>query len=117
MATNKTSSKSQKQSGAITGIFRGRIITSDFFIRHWSVVALVCCMMLIYIHNRYECTTRMEQIQRLEKQLEIDETELMRERATYMSRIRESSMTEMIQRHNLGLKIQEQPPYHVNIVK
>ncbi len=102
-----------KQQSVVKRIFHGRVITSDFFIKHWTVVILACGMILVYIHNRYECTTRMEQIQQLERKLEIAETELIRERATYMSRIRESSMTEMVQRLNLGLTVQEQPPYHI----
>lgn len=49
---------------------------------------------LIYITNRYQCLTRMEDIRKLEQELEIVETERIRERSTYMSRIRESSMQE-----------------------
>ena len=105
--------KNKRQPGIINRIVSGRIITSDLFIDNWKAVTLACIMMLIYIHNRYECTTRMETIQRLENRLEIAETELMRERSTYMSRIRESSMVELVERHGLRLKVQEQPPYHI----
>jgi hypothetical protein len=112
MAKNEKKSTAST-SGLTTRLFHGRIITSDFFINHWGTVLLVCIMMLVYIRNRYECTIRMETIQQLEQKLEIEETELMRERATYMSRIRESSMTELVNKQNLGLQVQERPPYHI----
>ena len=53
----------------------------------------------------------MEDIRKLEQELEIVETERIRERSTYMSRIRESSMQEMVDTMHLNLKIQDQPPY------
>lgn len=68
-------------------------------------------MLLVFITNRYQCLTRMEEIRKLEQTLEVIETERIRERSTYMSRIRESSMQELVDTMNLHLKIQDQPPY------
>lgn len=91
----------------------GRILSSDFFVVHWKSVLLAMFMVLIYINNRYQCATRMEQIRRLEQQLEIVETERIRERSRYMSQIRESSMQNLVKKMNLGLAIQDQPPYKI----
>ena len=66
-------------------------------------------MVLIYITNRYQCLTRMEEIRRLEQELEVVETERIRVRSTYMSRIRESSMQEMVDTMHLNLRIQDKP--------
>ena len=68
-------------------------------------------MLLVFITNRYQCLTRMEEIRKLEQTLEVVETERIRERSTYMSRIRESSMQELVDTMHLHLKIQDQPPY------
>ena len=91
----------------------GRILSSDFFINHWKSVLLALFMILIYINNRYQCATRMEHIRKLEQRLEIVETERIRERSEYMSRIRESSMQELVEQMRLGLAIQDQPPYKI----
>ena len=70
-------------------------------------------MVLIYITNRYQCLTRMEEIRRLEQELEVVETERIRVRSTYMSRIRES-MQEMVDTMHLNLRIQDKPPYKLS---
>ena len=92
---------------------QGRILSSDFFINHWKSVLLALFMILICINNRYQCATRMEQIRKLEQRLEIVETERIRERSEYMSRIRESSMQTLVEKMNLGLAVQDQPPYTI----
>ena len=71
-------------------------------------------MVMIYITNRYQCLTRMEHIRALEQELEIVETERIRVKSIYMSRIRESSMQEMVDTMHLNLRVQDQPPYRLS---
>lgn len=92
----------------------GRILSMDFFRRHWLPVLGVVVMLMIYITNRYTCQTQMETIQRLEKQLEVAKTERVREKSSYMSRIRESKMQHKVDSLGLGLTVQEQPPYRLS---
>ncbi|MDE5635949.1 MAG: hypothetical protein K2I52_06565 [Muribaculaceae bacterium] len=92
---------------------RGRLISTDFFSRHWITVALLVLMFVWYITNKYECQTSMETIQKLEKELEIVRTERVREQSSYMSRIRESSMLQLVRRNRLDLQIQDTPPYKI----
>lgn len=66
---------------------------------------------MVYITNRYQCLTRMEEIRKLEHELEIVQTERIRERSEYMSRIRESSMQELVDTMHLNLRVQDKPPY------
>lgn len=105
--------KSRKTGKVIKRTIMGRFLSVDFFFSHWKAVLLGMIMVLAYITNRYQCLTRMEEIRRLEQQLEIVETERIRERSTYMSRIRESSMQTMVDSLHLQLRIQDQPPYHL----
>ncbi|MDE6283880.1 MAG: hypothetical protein K2L97_07830 [Muribaculaceae bacterium] len=93
----------------------GQILSTDFFRRHWLPVLGVIAMLMIYITNRYTCQTQMETIQRLEKQLEVAKTERIREKSTYMSRIRESRMQHKVDSLRLGLTVQEQPPYSLHL--
>ncbi|MFG6380982.1 MAG: hypothetical protein K1V87_02620 [Muribaculum sp.] len=101
----------KKNDNIIKKALNGRVLSSDFFLRHWKAVLTVMVMLLVFITNRYQCLTRMEEIRKLEQTLEVVETERIRERSTYMSRIRESSMQELVDTMHLHLKIQDQPPY------
>lgn len=93
----------------------GRILSMDFFRRHWLAVLGVVAMLMIYITNRYTCQTQMETIQRLERELEVAKTERVREKSAYMSRIRESKMQHKIDSLRLGLTVQDQPPYRLSL--
>lgn len=92
----------------------GRMLSLDFFRRHWLAVLGVVAMLMIYITNRYTCQTQMETIQRLERELEVAKTERIREKSTYMSRIRESKMQHRVDSLGLGLTVQERPPYRLS---
>lgn len=91
----------------------GRLLSTDFFRRHWLPVLGVVAMLMIYITNRYTCQTQMETIQRLERELEVAKTERVREKSTYMSRIRESKMQHKVDSLRLGLTVQDRPPYRI----
>lgn len=93
----------------------GRVLSTDFFRRHWLPVLGVVAMLMIYITNRYTCQTQMETIQRLERELEVAKTERIREKSTYMSRIRESKMQQRVDSLHLGITVQERPPYRLSI--
>lgn len=114
MAQAASKSKKIKDDNLLVKLINGRLLSSDFFARHWKSVLLVILMVLIYITNRYQCLTRMEEIRRLEQELEVVETERIRVRSTYMSRIRESSMQEMVDTMHLNLRIQDKPPYKLS---
>ena len=117
MAQAAGKSKKIKNDNLLVKLINGRLLSSDFFARHWKSVLLAILMVLIYITNRYQCLTRMEEIRRLEQELEVVETERIRVRSTYMSRIRESSMQEMVDTMHLNLRIQDKPPYKLRMKK
>ncbi|MDE5634587.1 MAG: hypothetical protein K2I51_07980 [Muribaculaceae bacterium] len=95
------------------GALHGRVLSLDFMRRNWLLVLAVTTMLMIYITSRYTCQTQMETIQRLERDLEVVKTERIREKSTYMSRIRESQMQHLADSMRLGLTIQEQPPFRL----
>ena len=92
----------------------GRIISIDFFRRNWWVVLGVVVMLMVYITNRYTCQTQMERIRTLERELEVAKAERVRAKSAYMSKIRESSIQEMVDSLGLGITVQEQPPYRLS---
>lgn len=109
---NTTRQKAKRDTWMLRAL-HGRVLSVDFFRRNWMVVVGVVAMLMIYITNRYQCQTQMEHIRKLETQLEVARTERVRAKSAYMSRIRESSMQEMVDSLRLQLTVQEQPPYEL----
>lgn len=94
-------------------MFRGQILSSDFFARHWLPVVLGVVVAMVYITTKYTCQINMEKIAELERKLEIVNNEKSRERSAFMGRIRETSMQQMVDSLHLNLKVQAQPPYKI----
>ncbi|MCF0219638.1 MAG: hypothetical protein HUK14_07630 [Muribaculaceae bacterium] len=109
--------KKKTKTGIFEGVrkfWHGQLISSDFFARHWLAIVIGFLFIMSYISTKYVCQTRMEEIKKLEKELEIAETESVRERSVYMGRTCESAMQELVDSMHLNLQIQEQPPYLVS---
>lgn len=98
----------------ITRLFRGQVLSSDFFARHWLPVLICIVVIMVYITTKYTCQTNMEKIAALERTLEIVNNEKARERSAFMGRIRETSMQQMVDSLHLNLKVQSQPPYKIS---
>lgn len=108
----KEKEKSTEKKGNIFGrVIYGQIISSDFFARHWLAAFAALTVIMVFITNKYNCQTKMEEIRRLNTELEIAKTERIRVRSIYMSRIRESSMQHLVDSLGLNLHVQERPPY------
>jgi hypothetical protein len=89
----------------------GELLTLDLFLKHWIRIFLFVAMIIIFISSKYECQTCMEDIKTLKRDLEIIETECVRVKGEYMSRVRESYMAHLVDSMRLNLKVQEQPPF------
>ncbi len=89
----------------------GQIISVDFFKRHWLGVLCIVALLLMYISTKYICQTRIEMIDKLNRQLEVVKAERVRVRSEYMGRTSESAMQQMVDSLNLGLESRERPPY------
>jgi len=99
---------------ALGRVLHGNIVTYDFFARHKLAIFAILTLTMFYIITKYQSMTGIETIRRLENELEIVKTERIRERSTYMSRIRESSMAELADSIHPGLSIHAAPPYEIH---
>lgn len=97
----------------LSKIIEGRMVTGDFFARHWMQIFVIIAMVLVYITNRYSCQRSMEQIRLLNNRLDVVQTESYRVRGEYMGRIRESEMRRNLDSLGLNLSVQNRPPYHI----
>lgn len=110
MASNKQSTPSSE---FFSRLIHGQLISSRFFARNWLVIFTGVVIVLMYITNKYNTQTKMEEIRALNTELEVVKTERIRAKSAFMSRIRESRMQEMVDSLGLGLTVQDRPPYKV----
>lgn len=75
------------------------------------LIFLISVLSLIGL--RYSTQTKMQQIKSLNKELQIAESDKIRNKAKYMSLIRETEMQQLIKQHNLDIDFQEQPPFEI----
>lgn len=114
----KKQSTSTKASGKspINGLLHGRWLSSRFFSRNWGVILTATVMIIFYIATRYQCLAEMEEIQKLQHRLSVIHSEQVRERALYMSNIRETVMSRRLEALGLDLKVRERPPYRITLM-
>ncbi|MDE6755881.1 MAG: hypothetical protein K2J66_01925 [Muribaculaceae bacterium] len=114
MATNTTK---KKKSSLIGTAVRGGWLSTRFFSRNWGIILALVILVMIYITNRYQCLTAMENIQKLNKELEVVKSERIRQKSAYMNAIREKTMLKSIHDAGLDLTHRDQPPYKLHISK
>lgn len=114
MATEKVK---KKKGSVISSAVRGRWLSTRFFSRNWGIILALVVLVMIYITNRYQCLTAMENIQKLNKELEVIKSERIRQKSEYMNAIREKTMQKNIREAGLDLTHREQPPFKLKITK
>lgn len=114
MATEKVK---KKKGSVISSAVRGRWLSTRFFSRNWGIILALVVLVMIYITNRYQCLTAMENIQKLNKELEVIKSERIRQKSEYMNAIREKTMQKSIRDAGLDLTHRDQPPFKLKITK
>lgn len=111
MADTATKTNTRSKASLLQRTTFGSIINIDFFLRNWLIVLLVVGLVIFYISGKYMVQTNRAEIKKLEHRLEVVETECIRTRENYMSRIRESNLIEMVDTAHLYLRVQDKKPY------
>lgn len=111
---NENGHASGTSSSVLRQIMYGQIVSGDFFARNWMALLLLVMMALVYIASKYTCQTKMEQVRRLNSELERVSSESIRAKSEYMGKVRESAMQQMVDTLHLGLAVSENPPFIVN---
>lgn len=104
-------STKDKKDNIFKRIFQGRIVSSDFFLKHWVTIALILVIAFIYISTKYTCQLRKEKIIVLKKDLNNAKTDCVKYSADFKSQIREAKMKSLVDSMKLNLVQAEQPPY------
>ena len=116
---NKTEKQKQKHHSPdwIADIRYGRSLSVDFFRRNAWLLMVFIVSILALMGLRYKTKTKMEEIKRLNKELQLAESSKLQEKAAYMSLIRETEMRRLVEEKGLGLEFQEYPPYELILDK
>lgn len=107
----------EKAAGVFSDLRYGKTVSVNFFKTNaWLLLAFIA-IVLALMGMRYKTKTKMEEIKKLEKELVKAESDKLREKAAYMSLIRETEMMRLVRKNQLGLIFQEQPPYDITLVE
>ena len=98
----------------VRSILSGGVLNSDFFYRHKLKFFLLLTVIMFFISTKYQCQTGMETIRKLEKKVAVVKAETVREKALYMSRVRESSIAAIADTVCPGLQVQPQPTFSLS---
>lgn len=112
MATEKSTPKKKSVKGFL---LHGEFLSTRFFIRNWGIILAIVVLVMLYITNRYQCITAMENIQRLNREIDVVKSEAIRQKSSYMNAIREKTMQASIRQAGLDLTHRDQPPYKLVI--
>lgn len=111
---NKVKGKSASL-GLMKDLRYGRTLSLDFFRQNAWLLMLFVVAILSLMGLRYKTKTKMEEIKRLNVELQRAESSKLQEKAAYMSLIREAEMKKLVEEKGLGLQFQEAPPYELEI--
>ena len=115
----KASKKESRLKNATADFFSdfryGKTVSVNFFKANAWLLLIFIVIVLALMGMRYKTKTKMEQIKKLEKELVESESDKLREKAAYMSLIRETEMLRLVQQNHLNLIFQEQPPYEITL--
>lgn len=91
----------------------GRSISVEFFKSNAWLLLIFVVAVIALMGLRYKTKTRMEEIKRLNVELQRAESAKLQEKASYMSLIRETEMRRLVKEKGLPLEFHEAPPYQL----
>lgn len=116
--TSKKNSAFKEATADFFSDFRyGKTVSVNFFKANAWILLIFIVIVLALMGMRYKTKTKMEQIKKLEKELVQSESDKLREKAAYMSLIRETEMLRLVNKNHLNLIFQEQPPYDITLTE
>ena len=85
----------------ISDIRYGKTVSVNFFKDNAWLLVIFISIVLALMGVRYKTKTKMEEIKKLEKELVESESRKLREKAAYMSLIRETEMMRLVKQNKL----------------
>ena len=92
-------------------IREGRVLSLSFFKRHAWFIIIALVVVIALIGQRYSNQTKAREIRKLNKELALEKSRQINEKAAYMSLIRENTMRQLLREKHLDLDYRDKPPY------
>ncbi|MBO7610219.1 MAG: hypothetical protein J6S96_08480 [Muribaculaceae bacterium] len=112
---NNKKKHASKASQTMNGLLLGRSFLSlEFFKRNFLFIIFITGLMLMYIGNKFECQSKMQEVMNLKTELDNAKTDCVNASAKYNSMIRESQMKAYVDTMHIDLSNPECPPYYLS---
>jgi cell division protein FtsL len=94
-------------------IVGGGILTEDFFLKNAGFILLMFVLVALSISNRYNCLSKMDEIQQLQKELKDAKYESLVISTELTSVSRQTQIQAIIEKNGLNLDMPKQPAYEI----
>lgn len=105
---------SRKGKSVATVMRHGTPLSIELFKRHGWFILIAMVVVVALTGQRYANANKVRKVQRLKKELALQQSVAINEKAAYMSLIRENVMRDFLHARHLDLDYQEQPPYSLS---
>ncbi|MGM9803873.1 MAG: FtsL-like putative cell division protein [Muribaculaceae bacterium] len=113
----KQENEGKKKRNALDRFFinlmKGRIMPYHFFRRHWIAVIAIVSMILMSIAAKYDCQSKISEIVKLKKELDVEISYYVLASSKYNSMIRERSMKDLVDTMRIELISPDCPPFNI----
>ena len=113
--TGLTSKLKDSTTNVLSDIRYGKTVSVSFFKKNAWLLILFVVIVLALIGVKYKTRTKMAEVRKLEKELVVSQSNLLREKSSYMTLIRETEMLRLVDKIGLDLIFQEEPPYDITL--
>ncbi len=106
--------KKKKNDNILKKVVQGRLVSFNFFIKHWVMITLALVIAVVYISTKYTCQMRMQKIISLSNELNNVKTDYVKASSEFKSQTRETRMRDLIDTTKVNLTAPDQPPYKLS---
>ena len=104
----------KEKKGGIWSFAQGEIISADGYRRHSVWIVFLVAHPNIYMCFKFDIQVKLDNIVKLNNQLNNAKTDMIHVSSKYGSMTRESEMVKMVASLHLTLKATDQPPYYLD---
>jgi hypothetical protein len=104
----------KKKKNSLLKILVGDILTEDFVTKQSKMILWVVFLILVFISNRYSCTKKLSEIQKLSIELKHLEYENLILSTDLTTRSRQSQIEELLQEKGIDLTTSKTPAIEIH---
>lgn len=94
-------------------ILGGGILKEDFILKHTKMIVLLVVLSFFFIGNRYSCIQKINEIDRLRKELRDLKLEALTISTELTNKSKISQIEDLVRKHNINIEAPTSPPYEL----